>query len=83
MALSDPDSIEIKDESTESETRQQLYIDHCRRALVTKRHGQVKLHLQTCGPVSWAEAKVLLLGLLELAVHADKLYEEKATNGNK
>jgi hypothetical protein len=78
---SDPDSIEIIDESTDTEIRHQLYIDGGRRALVSKKNnGAVEIHWQVYGPQYWDDAKVLMQGLLELSVIADKLSGEK--NGN-
>lgn len=82
MAISDPDSIEIRDESTHEEQRFQLYIDGGPRALLVKRkNGEVKLNWQVYGPQYWNEAKVLMQGLLELSVLADQLSGEK--NGKK
>ncbi len=74
------DTIEIRDESTHDEQRFQLYIDGGPRALVTKKHGTVQFHWQVYGPQYWPDAKVLMQGLLELSVTADKLSGEK--NGN-
>ena len=74
------DTIEIVDESTHEETRFQLYIDGGQRALVSKKSGTVQFHWQVYGPQYWPDAKVLMQGLLELSVIADKLSGEK--NGN-
>lgn len=71
------DTIEIRDESTHDEQRFQLYIDGGPRALVTKKHGTVQFHWQVYGPQYWSDAKVLMQGLLELSVTADKLSGEK------
>lgn len=71
------DTIEIRDESTHSEQRFQLYIDGGPRALVTKTNGSVQLHWQVYGPQYWPEAKALMQGLLELSVIADELSGEK------
>ena len=77
--ISDPNTIEIRDESTHEEQRFQLYIDGGPRALLTKKHGTVQFHWQVYGPQYWPEAKVLMQGLLELSVLADQLSGE--TNG--
>jgi len=74
---SNPDTIEIRDESTHEEQRFQLYIDGGPRALVTKKHGTVSLNWQVYGPQYWPEAQVLMQGLLELSVVADQLSGEK------
>lgn len=75
--ISDPNSIEIRDESTHEEQRFQLYIDGGPRALLSKKHGIVQSHWQVYGPQYWPEAKVLMQGLLELSVLADQLSGEK------
>ena len=75
--ISDPNSIEIRDESTHEEQRFQLYIDGGPRALLIKKHGIVQFHWQVYGPQYWPEAKVLMQGLLELSVLADQLSGEK------
>lgn len=80
MTFSNPDTIEIVDESAHEEIRFQLYIDGGQRAFVSKKGGAVQLHWQVYGPQYWPEAKVLMQGLLELSVIADKLSGEK--NGN-
>ena len=79
--ISDPDTIEIRDESTHEEQRFQLFIDGGPRALLTKKCGTVQLIWQVYGPQYWPEAKVLIQGLLELSVLADQLSGEK--NGKK
>lgn len=71
------DTIEIRDESTHDEQRFQLYIDGGPRALVTKKGGIVQFHWQVYGPQYWPEAQVLMQGLLELSVFANKLAGEK------
>jgi hypothetical protein len=71
------DSIEIRDESTHSEERFQLYIDGGPRAVVTKTNGAVQICWQVYGPQYWPQAQVLMQGLLELSVIADKLSGEK------
>lgn len=76
VTRSNPDTIEIIDESTDGVIAHQLYIDGCRRAAVTKIKGSVKLNLQVYGPQSWSEARVLMHGLLHLFVIADSLMEE-------
>lgn len=81
MTISNPDTIEIIDESTHEEIRFQLYIDDGRRALVSKKGGTVQFHWQVYGPQYWPEAKVLVQGLLELSVIADQLSGDKK-NGN-
>ncbi len=81
MAISNPDTIKIVDESTDDEVRYQLYIDGGRRAFVRKKYGSVTLHWEVYGPQQWPEAKVLMQGLLELSVLADQLSGEK--NGKK
>ena len=75
--ISDPDSIEIRDESTHDEQRFQLLIDGGPRALLKKRNGTVEIVWQVYGPQYWPEAKVLMQGLLELSVLADQLSREK------
>lgn len=74
--ISNPDSIEIRDEGTHDEERYQLYVDGSPRALLTKKRGFVEWHWQVYGPQHWPEAQVLLQGLLELSVLADKLQGE-------
>ena len=71
--ISDPDTIEIRDESTHDEQRFQLYIDGGPRALLKKRNGTVEFNWQVYGPQYWPEAKTLMQGLLELSVLADQL----------
>jgi hypothetical protein len=75
--MSNPDTIEICDESTHDEQRFCLYIDGGPRALLTKTHGTVQLNWQVYGPQYWPQAKVLMQGLLELSVLADQLSGEK------
>ena len=75
--MSNPDTIEIIDESTYEETRLQLYIDGGKRALLSKKQGDVQINWQVHGPQYWPEAKVLMQGLLELSIIADKLSAEK------
>jgi hypothetical protein len=75
--MSDPNTIEIVDESTHDEILFRLYIDGASRALVSKKNGAVEFHWQVYGPQYWPEAKVLMQGLLELSVIADKLSGEK------
>ena len=83
MTISNPDTIEIIDESTHEEIRFQLYINGGRRAFVSKKSGTVQFHWQVYGPQYWPEAKVLMQGLLELSVITDKLSGEKGEkNGN-
>lgn len=74
-------TIEIHDESTGTEQRFQLYINGGPRALVLKKGGDTQLVWQVQGPQYWPDAKILLQGLLELSVVADKLSGEKK-NGN-
>lgn len=71
------DGIEIRDESTYDEQRFQLCIDGGPRALLTKKHGLVQFHWQVYGPQYWPQAQVLLQGLMELSMIADKLSGEK------
>lgn len=71
------DTIEIRDESTYEERRFQLYISEAPKALVTKRGGLVQFHWQVYGPQYWPRAQVLMQGLLELSVIADKLSGER------
>lgn len=75
--MSDPNTIEIADESTDDEQKFQLYIDGGPRACLTKKHGIVELNWEVYGPQYWPHAKVLMQGLLELSVLADKLSGEK------
>ena len=70
-------SIKIHDESVGTEQRFQLYIDESPCALVLKKGGDTQLVWQVQGPQYWPDAKVLLQGLLELSVIADKLSGEK------
>lgn len=74
---SDPDTIEIRDESTYDEKKFVLHIDGAPRATLTKNDTIVQLNWQVYGPQYWPEAKVLMQGLLELSVLADKLDGEK------
>lgn len=76
MAHSNPDTIEIIDESVDGEERHQLYIDGQRRAVVTRVRNVVHLNWQVYGPQRWPEAEVLMKGLLELSVIANKLAGE-------
>jgi len=71
------DTMKIVDESTHNEQRFQLYIENGACGLVTKKNNIVHLHMQVSGPVGWPDAKVLIQGLLELSVIADKLSGEK------
>lgn len=75
--ISNPDTIEIRDESTRDEKRFQLYIDGGPRAAVTKKGGTVQLTWQVYGPQHWPAAKVLMQGLLDLSIIADQLSGEK------
>lgn len=68
------DSIEIQDEGNQ---RWQLYVNGSPRILLTKKHGSLQLHWQVYGPQHWAEAKVIIQGLLELSVLAHQLAGEK------
>lgn len=78
MAESRVETIKIVDESTSRrDIRFQLYIDGCRRGLLTKRDGRVRFHWEVYGPQQWPEAKVLLQGLLDLSVLADQLTAEE------
>jgi len=73
MAHSDTETIEIKDES-DGLPKFVLYVDGCPRAQVTRaKNGDVKLNWAIYGPIYWQESKVILQGLLELGVYADKL----------
>jgi hypothetical protein len=67
----------IQDESTYKGARFQLYINGSPRALLTKQHGSLELTWQVYGPQHWAEAKLLIQGLVELSVLADQLAGEK------
>lgn len=75
--MSDIDSIEIRDESTYDGKKFVLYIDGGPRATLVKKGKVVHLNWQVYGPQYWPEAKVLMQGLLELSVLADKLTGEK------
>lgn len=81
MAISNPETIEIVDESTHDEVKFQLYIDGSRRAYVRKKYDLITFAWEVYGPQYWPEAKVLMQGLLELSVIADQLSGEK--NGKK
>ncbi len=74
--ISDVETIEIRDESTDEEVKHQLYVDGCRRAFVRKKQGYVTLHWEVYGPQQWPEAKNLLQGVLQLSVLADQLSGE-------
>ena len=64
--------IEIVDESTEMESRLVLLIDGNARATLTQKQGRPPyLNWQIYGPQQWPDAKEILLGLLELSVHAE------------
>lgn len=74
MALSNPETIEIRDESEDNERRFRLYIDGAPRAFVKrKQNGLVTMHLEVYGGLQWQEAKVMMQGLLQLSVIADQL----------
>ncbi len=73
IVASDPDTIEIVDESTADQERHQLYIDGQRRGFVKRANGKVTMHWEVYGPQGWPDAKVLMSGLLQLSVIADQL----------
>lgn len=71
-------SYEIQDVSIDAKgievTRLQLVVDGDIMAILTQTRGSpVNLHWAVYGPQHWPEAKQLLLGLLELSIHADHL----------
>lgn len=66
-------SLEIRNESTDSMEKYELYIDGGSRATLTKQGGIVSLNWQVYGPQYWPDAKRLMQGLLELSVIADQL----------
>jgi hypothetical protein len=81
---SNPESMEVRDESTDVEVRHQLYIDGCRRGLVSKvrKGGAVKIHWQVYGPIDWqSEGVVMMQGLLNLTAIADQLSGAKNGKG--
>lgn len=72
--MSGPEKVvQIKNESTDSEERYELYINGGSRATLTKKGGIVSLNWQVYGPQYWPDAKWLMQGLLELSVIADQL----------
>lgn len=70
---SNPDTIEVVEQSSDGATRLALKINGKELVLLTKRGQEVRLHWQVYGPMQWQEAHVLLQGLLELSIHADRL----------
>jgi len=76
MAQSDVDTIDIRDESVDNEKRFQLYIDGCRRGLVTSDNKGARFHWQTAGPFQYEESRVWIQGLLELSMIALELDNE-------
>ena len=66
------DTIELREEHTETEERIQLYIGGLQKAMVTRRKDKkVRLHLHLAGPFPWrTEGYLLVQGLMELAVIA-------------
>jgi hypothetical protein len=68
------DGIEVRDESEGKEKVLQLYINGLRRGCITRRpNGEVKLHWQVYGPITFQEAKVQVEGLLRLMVLGNQL----------
>ena len=77
MAITNIDSIELRDISTDNKKAFALYIDGCRRGFVSKKPGRpTEFHWEVFGPFVWREAKVLLHGLLQLSVIAERIDEE-------
>lgn len=75
--------LNIHDESIDEERRFQFRIGECPRGLVTQgSDGRVRLHWQTAGPSSLAEARIWVQGLLELLMIAEQL-EAEARHGKK
>lgn len=82
MAYSNSETIEIREKLIEDGKKhlksRELYIDGCRRAAITQtRNGGVKFRFDVIGAFDWQEAKVWLLGLLELSTHAEELENDK------
>ena len=78
MAISNPDTIEIRDvtamDGRKSLKIKKLYIDGCYVAsLEQQRSKDVKFRFQPVGLFNLQEAQVWLLGLLELSTHAEEL----------
>jgi hypothetical protein len=76
MIIEPTDGICIIDESNSHIEYHQLYINKCRRAAVSTKYGRVQLHWEVAGAQYWPEAKLLLQGLLQLSVIADRLSVE-------
>jgi hypothetical protein len=75
--MDDIDTLEIRDESTSTEKRHQLYLNGCQRGLVTQnRSGRIELHWQTHGPATLEESRLWLQGLFELNFIAEMLEQE-------
>lgn len=64
--------IEICDESIRGEKRLQLYVNNKPQGMVVCRDGVVEMIWEVAGPQYWPNAKLLLQGMLELSVWADK-----------
>lgn len=85
--ISDPHTIEVRDESTKSEQRFCLYVDGCERGMVTKGpNKRVQIHWKTAGPFQAQEGRVWIQGLLELSIISQELecgehYDIKETIG--
>lgn len=70
---SNPDTIDIRDESIDGEARYRLYVDGTPKVTLVKKRGVVELRWEVYGPMRWQEARVLVQGLAELTVIADQL----------
>lgn len=82
MAHSNSETIEIRErvvmDGRKSLTIKELYIDNCRRAcLEQQRNGSVRFRFDPVGAFDLQEARVWLLGLLELSTHAEELEHGK------
>jgi hypothetical protein len=69
------DAVEIVDDSTALQERHTLYVNGSPMVAVKVEHGEVRLQWMVHGPQSWEpQGRALVIGLLELSVVADKLY---------
>ena len=75
MAITDPNTIEIVDQSSLTENRFELKIDGCSHVLLKqdKKTRKIKYHVYFAGPFSHEEARTILEGMLELSFKADEL----------
>ena len=84
----DPESIEIIEDVHEDKKGRTytLLVGRCRRATCrVDRNGVVTIALEFAGQLQWIETRVILQGLLELSIIADRhqVAWENKTNGSR